>query len=133
VDVPYFDNTKPFGVAYSPYTDSGDCKVLSDIESDMQTIQNAGYDLIRLYGVDCDQVSNVLQALSTIGSNVGLMVGVFNIDSVSADIGTIISAVNGNWNNIMTVTVLNEVVNDGLASPAEVVSLTAGARSQLRA
>jgi len=131
--VPSFDSSKPFGLAYSPYTSSGGCKDVSAIASDLQSIEAAGYQSIRLYGVDCNQVPNVLSAMAQIGCNMKLMLGVFDLSTATSQASQIISAMNGDWSKVITVSVGNEPVNNGLASPATVVSTTSAVRSQLRA
>jgi len=133
VSVPSFDPSQPFAVAYSPYTSSGGCKDVSAIASDLQTITASGFQAIRLYGVDCNQVSNVLSALESTGSDLKLFLGVFDLGTAASQASTIISALGGDWSRVITVSVGNEPVNQGLATPATVISTTAAVRSQLRA
>jgi exo-beta-1,3-glucanase (GH17 family) len=133
VSVPSFDSSRPFAVAYSPYTSSGGCKDVSAIESDLQAISASGFQCIRLYGTDCNQVSNVLSALESTGSDLKLFLGVFDLGSASSQASTLISALGGDWSKVVTVSVGNEPVNQGLASAATVVSTTSAVRSQLRA
>ena len=132
VSVPSFDSSKPFAVAYSPYTSSGGCKDVSAIASDLQSITAAGFQCIRLYGTDCNQVPNVLSALESTGSNLKLFLGVFDLGSASSQASSIISAMNGDWSKVVTVSVGNEPVNQGQASAATVISTTSSVRSQLR-
>lgn len=132
VSVPSFDSSKPFAIAYSPYTSSGGCKDVSAIASDLQTITAAGYQCIRLYGTDCNQVPNVLSALESTGSDLKLFLGVFDLGSASSQASIIISAIGSDWSRVITVSVGNEPVNQGLASPATVISTTSSVRSQLR-
>lgn len=47
------------GIVYSPYKVGG-CKTADEVKSDLA--QLSGYEVIRIYGVDCDQVPNVLAA-----------------------------------------------------------------------
>lgn len=132
VGVPSFDSSKPFAVSYSPYTSSGGCKSVSAISSDLQTIAAAGFQSIRLYGTDCNQVCNVLSAISSTGSNLKLFLGIFDLNSASSEASTIISALNGDWSKVVTVSVGNEPVNQGIASVSTVISTTSAVRSQLR-
>jgi len=96
-------------------------------------LNSASYDVVRLYGTDCKQVENTLDALK--GKNTQLFVGIFDIGSASSEAETIISAVknhaNGDWSRINTVNVGNEVVNDG-GSVSAVTSAVGSVRSQLR-
>jgi exo-beta-1,3-glucanase (GH17 family) len=120
-------------MAYSPYTSSGGCKDVSAIASDISTISAAGYQAIRLYGVDCNQVSNVLGAMTTAGCDLKLFLGVFDLSTATTQASEIISAMNGDWSKVITVSVGNEPVNNGLASVSTVTSTTSAVRSQLRA
>lgn len=132
VGVPSFNASKPFAISYSPYMSSGGCKSVSAIASDLQAISAAGFQCIRLYGTDCNQVSNVLSAISSIGCSLKLFLGIFDLDAASSEASTIVSALNGNWSKVVTVSVGNEPVNSGQASVSTVLSTTSAVRSQLR-
>ena len=73
-------------VAYTPYNADQSCKSSSQVAADFQKI--SGYEVVRLYGTDCDQVSNVIAA--THGS-VKLLLGIFDIDSIQSEVQTIAS------------------------------------------
>ena len=83
--------------------------------------------------MDCNQVSNVLSAIDSSGSDLKVFLGIFDIPEANSEAKTLISAVNGDWSKVITVSVGNEVVNDGTASVSTVVSTTSLVRSQLRA
>lgn len=117
------------GISYSPYHDNHNCKTSSEIAQD---IGNMNMDLIRLYGTDCNQVANTLTALK--GKSTQLMVGIFDVGSANSEAQTIIDAVNangGSWNQINTVNVGNEVVNNG-GSVSQVTAAVSSVRSQLQ-
>lgn len=133
VSVPSFDSSKPFALSYSPYTSSGGCKAVSDIETDLQTIYGQGFQCIRLYGTDCNQIQNVLTAMSSTGCSFKLFLGIYDLSSASSETSALISAMNSDWTDVITISVGNEPVNQGLATPATVISTTASVRSQLRA
>ena len=111
---------------------SGGCKSVSAIASDLQAISAAGFQCIRLYGTDCNQVSNVLSAISSTGCSLKLFLGILDLDAASSEASTIVSALNGNWSKVVTVSVGNEPVNSGQASVSTVLSTTSAVRSQLR-
>ena len=90
-----------------------------------------GYEVLRLYGTDCNQVANVLAA--TKGKAVSLFVGIFDINQVQSECQTLISAVNGDWGRINTVSVGNELVNNGGASVGQVTGAIGQARGILKA
>ncbi|QLQ77788.1 hypothetical protein HG537_0A00350 [Torulaspora globosa] len=118
------------GITYSPYTSSGSCKSASEVKADLASL--TGYPVLRLYGVDCDQVANVLQAKSP---SQKLFLGIFNVGQIQEGVQTIASAVEkyGSWNDIVTVSVGNELVNGGQATPSQVGQYISTAKSALTA
>lgn len=121
------------GIAFSPYTKSGQCKSASQVALDMSVLSN--YGIIRLYGVDCNGVDNVLASL---GSSQKLFVGIYNIDSssISNDLGTLKTAVENSsrgWGAIHTVSIGNEMVNSGKASASDIGNAMLTARNWFKA
>lgn len=116
------------GITYSPYTSSGQCKSLSEVQSDFENIK--GYEVVRLYGVDCNQVENVLQAKAD-GQKVFL--GIFFVDSIEAGCNQIADAVEkyASWDDVYTVSIGNELVNGGQASVSQVGQYVKAGRSAL--
>ena len=88
-----------------------------------------GYDVVRLYGVDCNQIANVIAA----GTGMKLFLGIYDINSIQSEVQTIASAVNGDWSLVQTVSVGNELVNSGSASVGAVTAAIGTARSLLKA
>lgn len=117
------------GITYSPYTDSGSCKSVGEIKSDMASL--ADYPVIRLYGVDCDQVASVLQVK---GPSQKLFLGIFDVGQIEEGAQTIASAIEkyGSWDDVVTVSVGNELVNAGSATPAQVGQYISSAKSALK-
>ncbi|ODV91751.1 glycoside hydrolase family 17 protein [Tortispora caseinolytica NRRL Y-17796] len=120
-----------FGAAivYSPYSSSGGCKDANTIASEIA--QLSAYDVIRIYGVDCNQVPNILSALA---SHQKLFAGIFNMGSLSSDLATLKAGVEStsSWDKIFTVSIGNELVNSGQQSASSMVSYTNQGRSILR-
>lgn len=117
------------GVVYSPYAANGQCKSADDVKADLAKL--TGYPIIRIYGVDCNQVTNVLAAKQ---ADQKIFAGVFSIANVEADLQTLATAVkasSGGWNNVHTVSIGNEWVNGGQATPAQVKTVMTTARSLL--
>ncbi|EDO16510.1 hypothetical protein Kpol_513p26 [Vanderwaltozyma polyspora DSM 70294] len=116
------------GISYSPYSNSGGCKSLSEIKSDLSILSN--YDVIRIYGVDCDQVANLLQAKA---SSQKLFLGIYYMDQIQAGVETIQAAVSsyGSWDDIYTVSIGNELVNAGEATPSQIKQYIDTGRSAL--
>ena len=95
------------GIAYSPYNADQSCKSSDQVKSDLAKI--SGYDMIRIYGTDCNQVSNVLPVAKAKGMKV--FAGIFDINNVGNECGQLIEAVHGDWGMIDTVSIGNELVN----------------------
>ncbi|CCE61632.1 hypothetical protein TPHA_0A05580 [Tetrapisispora phaffii CBS 4417] len=118
------------GITYSPYNADGTCKSAADVASDLSALSD--FSVIRLYGVDCNQVENVLKAK---GSNQKLFLGIYYMDQIEAGISTIASAISsyGSWDDVYTVSIGNELVNSGSYTVDQVASFVATGRSALTA
>ncbi|CAK9439699.1 uncharacterized protein LODBEIA_P37990 [Lodderomyces beijingensis] len=117
------------GITYTPYSDEGGCKSSSQIASELS--QLTGYDLIRLYGTDCDQVAQVLKYKA---SHQKVFAGIFDVSQISSNCQTIADAVNahGSWSDIDTVSVGNELVNNGQCSPDQIKSYVDQTKSAMK-
>lgn len=115
-------------VAYTPYNADQSCKSASQVAADFQKI--SGYEVVRLYGTDCNQISNVIAATH---SSVKLLLGIFDIKSLQSEVQIISSAVNGDWSLVNSVSVGNELVNTGQASASQVVAAIGTAKAALKA
>lgn len=124
-----WDGNRSFGVAYAPYSAGGNCKTTEQIEQDLSQLKYQ-YSLVRIYGTDCDQVSKVYPAAKNAGLK--LFLGLFELQHVEDQVASIVSAVNGDWSIIDTVSVGNELVNNRQATSAEVLDSLRKTRSLLR-
>ncbi|KAI5960052.1 MP65 [Candida pseudojiufengensis] len=117
------------GVTYTPYSDQGGCKSSGQIASEIAEL--SGFDIIRIYGVDCDQVAQVLKSKA---SNQKLFAGIFDVSQISQGISTIADAVKqyGSWDDIHTVSIGNELVNSGQCSPSQIQSYVQEGKSALK-
>lgn len=115
------------GITYSPYKPGG-CKDAGEVARDIAKL--AGYSIIRLYGTDCDQVANVKNALQP-GQK--LFLGIFDVGDIQGGVDAMKAGLNGDWNLVDTVSVGNELVNNGQASPAQVAQYVGQARAALSA
>jgi exo-beta-1,3-glucanase (GH17 family) len=113
------------GITYSPYTSTGSCKDASTVKSDIAKLSQ--FDIIRIYDTDCSGVENVLAALS---SNQKLFAGIYYLEKIADSVKIISNAVNGDWSNIYTVSVGNELVQDGTAT-SDIKSAVDEARTAL--
>lgn len=115
-----------YGITYSPYSSSGGCKSASEVASDLEKL--TGFDVIRIYGVDCDQVPNVYAGKS---SSQKLFLGIYDVSDISGGLETIKSGINSDWDCVDTIAIGNELVNSGEATVAEVKSYVDQAKSIL--
>ncbi|KAF4334570.1 glucanase [Fusarium beomiforme] len=117
------------GVAYAPYRGDHQCKTKDEIQNDIKKLA-ADFSVLRIYGTDCDQVANVYSCAK--GNGMKLFLGIWNIDDVQTETKAVISAID-DWSIVDTISVGNELVNSGAASPAKVISAVKQAREILRA
>jgi exo-beta-1,3-glucanase (GH17 family) len=118
-----------YGVAYSPYNRDGTCKSASQVLTDFTSLGEFG--LIRTYGTDCDTIATVYAACKATGKK--LFAGIFALSGLNDEISTLIAGVNGDWSYMYTVSVGNELVDQGKASAADVMAAVSTARGLLRA
>ncbi|VUC34575.1 unnamed protein product [Clonostachys rosea] len=122
------DKADKFGISYAPYRGDHGCKDARDVQNDFDQLKD--YSVIRIYGTDCDQVSKTYKAAKN--TKTKLMLGVWDINDVENEVSKIIQGVEGGWDKIKAVSVGNEVVNKGEASPQKVIGAVKKARSLLR-
>jgi exo-beta-1,3-glucanase (GH17 family) len=119
-----------FGLTYSPYNSDGTCKSAAQVLVDFDNFGGA-FATVRTYGIDCNTVPNMLAAVKAHGMK--LFQGIFDINNIEASVRTIVGAVGGDWSDIHTISVGNELVNSGQASAGAVVNAMNTARGLLRA
>ncbi|KZL87664.1 cell wall glucanase, partial [Colletotrichum incanum] len=126
----FTSNTTLHGIAYAPYTATGQCKTAEQIDADFAELKGK-YSVVRTYGTDCNQIANALPAAKKAG--VKLFLGIFDVSSIPAQVATIVSAVNSDWSLIDTISVGNELVNNGKATAQQMVTAVGQTRQLLRA
>ena len=114
------------GVTYSPYSNNGGCKSSDEIAREVK--QLSGFSNIRLSASDCDQVSAVYKAKA---SGQKLFLGVYDVGSIESELDAINDAINGDWSDVDTVSIGNELVNSGQASVEDVKGYVDQGRSKL--
>ncbi|KFY75748.1 hypothetical protein V499_04304 [Pseudogymnoascus sp. VKM F-103] len=119
-----------YGLTYNPYNKDGTCKTADQVLMDFGGF-GSGFSTVRTYGTDCNTVSTVVAAAKAHGMKV--FQGIYDIADISGSVNDIVSAVNGDWSIIHTISVGNELVNSGQASASAVVAAMSSARSLLRA
>lgn len=120
------------GVTYSPYKGSGGCKTKQEVDNDFALFAK-DHGIIRLYGVDCDQVATAYAAAKKYGNK--LFLGIFDISDLALTeaVSAIADGVKNDWGIVDTVSVGNELVNNGQVTPAQSLTALDKARTALRA
>ncbi|KAK4160128.1 glycoside hydrolase superfamily [Cladorrhinum sp. PSN259] len=122
------------GVTYSPYNGDGTCRTASQVYADFQRLSLLNVDLVRIYGVDCNQVAAVVPAAHSIG--VKLFLGIFDLNDLDSQVWTLVSAIEQfseeGWGIVDTISVGNELVNNGQATAGQVIGAVTAARDMLR-
>lgn len=116
------------GITYSPYAADGTCKSQSDIATEVALLSD--YEIIRLYGVDCNQVEYVTDAMA---DNQLLFAGIYYMDAITSGVQTLATAVEASigWSRVHTVSIGNEFVNDGTATTDQIKSYVSEGREAL--
>ncbi|PGH15125.1 hypothetical protein AJ79_02651 [Helicocarpus griseus UAMH5409] len=120
--------TKGLGVCYAPYKGDGGCKSKQEIDDDFSKLD--GYNVVRFYGVDCNQVPNIISAAKK--HNKQVFAGIFDIKDLDNNLKKFIDGAKSSWSTVATVSIGNELVNGGQASVGDVVNAVNKARSILR-
>ncbi|KAG5356232.1 Cell surface mannoprotein MP65 [Yarrowia sp. B02] len=130
--LPQSDSSFPggaLGMVYSPYNSDGTCKDAGAVKSDLSKLSN--YEVIRIYGTDCNQVPNVLAAIAP---HQKIFAGVFDVNDVDNSLKAIADAVkaHGGWDVVHTVSIGNELVNNGAMTASAMNQITNSSRQKLR-
>ena len=110
------------GVTYTQYHADGSCRSAADVKSDITHLVSQGYDLIRLYGSDCNGPQNLFAAIK--GKKVWMFLGIYDPTQASAEAQSIATQLDNDWSQVHTISVGNEVVNAALGK-------SVGAQQQL--
>lgn len=126
---PTAKRTEKIGISYAPYRADHQCKTAKEIMNDFQRLKG-DYSVVRIYGTDCDQVRNVNAAAKAIGCKV--MLGVWDINRVNEETDLIANAIGKDWSRVHSISVGNELVNNGQATASQVTDAVGRARQRLR-
>lgn len=118
------------GVTYSPYKGDSNCKTEAEVDSDF-ALFSKDYGVVRLYGVDCDQVSTASKAAKKYGNK--LFLGIFDVSDVESAVATMAAGLDQDWSMVDTVSVGNELVNNGAVTAEQSLAALNRARNSLRA
>lgn len=118
-----------FGVAYAPYNADGGCKSATQIMQDFGVIGKT-YGFVRVYGMDCGQIPNVYAAAKA--NNLKVFFGIFSLDNLGDQVATLVQGIQKDWSIVDTVSIGNELVNNGQASPKQIMDALTSGRALLK-
>lgn len=118
-----------FGVAYAPYNADGGCKSATQIMQDFGVIGKT-YGFVRVYGMDCGQIPNVYAAAKA--NNLKVFFGLFSLDNLGDQVATLVQGIQKDWSIVDTVSIGNELVNNGQATPKQVIDALTSGRALLK-
>ena len=127
-------------MTYSPYQgdggDSNSCKSSGQISDDIQQIYDAGFNTIRLYSTDCEQLQAVNEKATALGMRI--IIGIFfnSAGSAASDfedqMGDILNYFGkAGWSNIDLLTVGNEAISSGTADASTLSGFLETARGKM--
>ncbi|KAL2853817.1 glycoside hydrolase superfamily [Aspergillus pseudoustus] len=119
--------TKFFGISYSPYNADSTCKNQAQIDRDIARLTH--YAFVRIYGVNCDQTRKVIKAARPY--NMKVFAGVYDLQSLHTSLKTIIDAAAPDLSVLHTISIGNELLNRGQNSAGDVVNAVWDARTYL--
>ncbi|KAF2737945.1 glycoside hydrolase [Polyplosphaeria fusca] len=125
----------PVGVTYDIYSGSGGCKSASDIATDYDKMMG-NYDIVRIYGLDCDGVSAAVQKAHEHGKKI--FAGAYlPQEQLQKAVDTLHGAVQkyngGDWSIISGFSIENERVQCGDMTASGVVDTIRQAKEALKA
>ncbi|KAJ5625493.1 hypothetical protein N7510_001802 [Penicillium lagena] len=122
-----------YGMTYSPYTESGMCKTKDEVFQDIKTIQDKGFNLIRIYSTDCSGLMFVGEAARQYGMNMILGVYIDNTGTSGAQEQVSAIATWAEWDLVELIVVGNEAVQSGYATASELASFIESSTAVFRA
>ncbi|KAL4902656.1 glycoside hydrolase superfamily [Aspergillus multicolor] len=122
------------GMTFTPYNNDGTCMSKSDVLSKVAVVKQKGFSHVRVYGTDCNTLEYVGEACKTHSLQMILGVSVDSssgLDGARSQFSDITSW--GQWDLVSLIAVGNEVVNQKIASAAQLASFISEAASAFSA
>ncbi|KAM0197999.1 hypothetical protein ACHAPI_004327 [Fusarium lateritium] len=117
-----------YGITYTPYESStGDCKSGDQVDKDIASLKQAGFQIIRSYSTDCDTLKTVAPACKKHG--IDMIIGVFvKASGCSYETPEIKEQVDAiaewaEWDQVKLFTVGNEAIMNNFCTPQELREL----------
>ncbi|KAK2758747.1 hypothetical protein FQN54_003437 [Arachnomyces sp. PD_36] len=111
-----------YGITYSPYTDSGECKDAVSVIADLLLAKLAGFEAVRIYSTDCDGLQTVGDAASLHGLK--MILGVFidgaGIPKAQEQVNEITNW--AQWDKVDLIVVGNEALFGGIVDAGTLAS-----------
>ncbi|KAJ5762914.1 hypothetical protein N7533_001595 [Penicillium manginii] len=122
-----------YGMTFSPYTSSGQCMSQSEVTSNLKTIKDKGFNLVRVYSTDCNSLEYIGSACKSLGLN--MILGVFIESSGTSGAEEQVTAITkwAQWGMVELIVVGNEAVSSGYVSAAELASFITSCKSAFKA
>ncbi|RGP75475.1 hypothetical protein FLONG3_5728 [Fusarium longipes] len=117
-----------YGITYTPYESStGKCKSGDQVDKDIASLKEAGFQIIRSYSTDCDTLETVAPACKKYG--IDMIVGVFvKASGCTYETPEIKEQVDAlakwaQWDQVKLFTVGNEAIMNNFCSPQQLADL----------
>jgi exo-beta-1,3-glucanase (GH17 family) len=126
---------KHWAMTYTPYTEDGNCKAASEVDSDVAAIASAGFSTLRVYSTDCNTLENVGAACRKHGLRliVGVFIGAHGCSNGSPSVDDQLSALKkwDGWDLVDLCVVGNEALFNGFCTVSQLTSLIERTKSEL--
>jgi exo-beta-1,3-glucanase (GH17 family) len=125
-----------YGISWTPFNGGESdttCKGQDQANSEFAKIAAQQFTSVRIYGTPCNQVELAMRAAQANGLQ--LMLGVFELGNAAGDTQELVRQVQSSgvsWGIVHTISVGNEDVEKGSASPAQVIAAVGTARDILK-
>ncbi|KAJ5168045.1 Glycoside hydrolase superfamily [Penicillium canariense] len=124
---------RQFGISYSPYNADRSCKSEEEVNKELDKLSE--YSYVRIYGTDCNQTTTVARAARQ--HHMQVFAGIYDLTDFPASLKAFTDAATlpdgkKDWTVFHTVAIGNELVNGGMAAPADVSNAVNQARIILR-
>ncbi|KAL8376696.1 hypothetical protein RB595_007695 [Gaeumannomyces hyphopodioides] len=115
------------GIAYAPFKKDHNCKSAKEVQADFDNVLK-DYSMVRLYGVECDQVAKALEGAKK--HKMKLFLGFYSSEpnKIEEEFKSMNKQLNGDWSLVDTVSFGNENVErlTNMGKDQRVASVLAG-------
>jgi exo-beta-1,3-glucanase (GH17 family) len=122
-----------YGMTYSPYTESGNCKTKQEVLKDIKVIKQKGFNLVRVYSSDCSGLEFIGDACKELGLN--MIVGVYIDSTGTSGAQEQVQAIAkwAQWSMVELIVVGNEAIQSGYCDAGSLATFIASAKSTFKA